>query len=56
MSKIKSEYSDLNKYEYDNGNIFYCKKDTDIRYNPYGPAVIYKDGIKFILFKINVID
>ena len=51
MSKIKSEYSDLNKYEYDNGNIFYCKKDTDIRYNPYGPAVIYKDGIKFYLIQ-----
>ena len=47
MSKIKlqSEYPDLDKYEYDDGDIIYYKKDTDIVHNPYGPAVIYSNGM-----------
>ena len=45
-SKSKSEYDDLDKYEYDNGDIYYCKKDTVIYHNPYGPAVIWKNGYK----------
>ena len=44
--KLKSEYKDLSKYSYYE-NIFYCKKDTYIKHNPYGPAIIYKDGAKF---------
>ena len=47
MPKIKSEYSDLDKYEYNNGDIYYIKKDTQLIHNPYGPAIIYKDGTKF---------
>ena len=46
MSKIKSEYQDLDKYKNINDDIWYCKKDTYIRHNPYGPAVIYKNGYK----------
>jgi len=46
MPKIKSEYSDLDKYKYDNGNIYYYKKDSNMRHNPYGPAIVYKDGTK----------
>ena len=42
--KIQSEYEDLDKYEYDDGDIFYLKKDTDILHNPYGPAAIHADG------------
>ena len=44
--KIQSEYDDLDKYEYDNGDIFYYKKDTNKFHNPYGPAVIYTSGKK----------
>ena len=44
MPKIKSEYPDLDKYEYINGDIFYYKKDTHISHNPYGAAIIYKNG------------
>ena len=44
--KLQSEYDDLDKYEYDNGDIFYCKKDTYASHNPYGPAFICKDGYK----------
>ena len=51
MSKIKSEYSDLDKYKYDNGNIYYYKKDTQIVHNPYGPAIIYRDGTKVYLIE-----
>ena len=49
MSKIKlhSEYEDLDKYDNGIGTIFYCKKNTDIWHNPYGPAIIWKDGNKF---------
>ena len=46
MSKIKSEYPDLDKYKYSNGDIWYCKKDTDIPHNPYGPAIMHKNGYK----------
>ena len=45
--KIKSEYKDLDKYKYDNGDILYFKKNTDIVHNPYGAAIICKDGVKF---------
>ena len=46
MSKVKiqSEYPDLDKYELDNGNIVYYKKDTIIFHNLYGPAYIDKNG------------
>ena len=49
MPKIKldSEYDDLDKYQFDDGNIIYCKKDTDIAHNPYGPAIIWSNGSKF---------
>ena len=43
MSKVKSEYDDLDKYQYE-FEICYFKKDTNIRHNPYGPAIIWKDG------------
>ena len=48
MSRIKlqSEYPDLDKYEYDNGDIVYYKKDTNIFHNPYGPAYTDKKGYK----------
>jgi len=42
--KTQSEYEDLDKCEFDNGDIVYCKKDTDIFHNPYGPAVLFKNG------------
>ena len=44
--KIKSEYGDLDKYKNVNGDIFYCKKDTNTLHNPYGPAYIIKNGSK----------
>ena len=43
-SKIQSEYADLDKYKDNYENIWYCKKDTNINHNPYGPAFIYSDG------------
>ena len=48
MSRIKlqSEYKDLDKYKYDNGDIVYYKKDTKIFHNPYGPAYTDKNGYK----------
>ena len=49
--KLQSEYDDLNKYEYDNGDIIYYKKDKVIIHNPYGPAIIGRDG--FIGYWIN---
>ena len=45
MSKIKSEYDDLDKYN-SYGDIFYYKKGTNIRHNPYGPAGVSKNGHK----------
>ena len=47
MSYIKSEYDDLDKYKNDFGEIMYYKKDTNIWHNPYGPAIICKDGRKY---------
>ena len=44
--KLQSEYDDLDKYD-DFGIIFYCKKNTGIWHNPYGPALLWKDGSKF---------
>ena len=59
MSRIKlqSEYEDLDKYEV-YGDILYYKKDTDIFHNPYGPAIIDKDGYKayFIESKCHRLD
>ena len=47
MLKVKSEYADLDKYKSTiTGTIVYYKKDTHIYHNPYGPAIIYKDGYK----------
>ena len=46
MPKVESEYSDLDKYEYINGDIIYYKKGTDIKSNPYGPAYIGSNGYK----------
>ena len=58
MPKIKSEYSDLDKYEYNHGDIIYYKKGTSICHNPYGPAFIYKDGTRvyFIENKLHRLD
>ena len=44
--KIQSEYEDLDKYQYNDGDVFYLKKDTDILHNPYGAAYISKDGFR----------
>mgnify|MGYP000867960121 FL=1 len=44
--KIQSEYEDLDKYEFDDGDIIYCKKNKNLIHNPYGAAVIYKSGSK----------
>ena len=44
--KIQSEYEDLDKYN-DYGYIIYCKKDTQLIHNPYGPAILWKNGNKF---------
>jgi len=46
ITKLQSEYPDLDKYEFDDEGIYYCKKNTDIIHNPYGPAYIYFDGKK----------
>ena len=54
MSKIKSEYPDLDKYKNKNGKIVYYKKDTHIVHNPYGPAIIYSDGVKFYYIENNL--
>ena len=40
MPKIKSEYNDLDKYNYSDGGISYYKKNTEVCHNPYGPAII----------------
>ena len=44
--KLQSEYDDLDKYEYINGDIFYYKKDIGVWHNPYGPAIITSNGHK----------
>jgi len=46
MSYIVSEYEDLDKYQYNDGDIVYYKKNTNIIHNPYGPAVVSEDGDK----------
>ena len=51
MPYIKSEYDDLDKYKSDIGNIYYCKINTHIRHNPYGPAVIHASGYKAYLIE-----
>ena len=43
---LKSEYNDLDKYKSIFDDIFYCKKDTYTLHNPYGPAIIRKNGGK----------
>ena len=45
--KLQSEYDDLDKYEYDGGDTVYCKKNANIWHNPYGPAIIWRDGSRF---------
>ena len=50
MPKIKSEYDDLDKYQND-FEIRYCKKDTNIAHNLYGPAIIHKSG--YTVYYIN---
>ena len=44
---IKSEYNDLDKCQFHDGKIIYYKKNTGLYHNPYGPAIIYKDGTKY---------
>ena len=46
MPKIKSEYDDLDKCQFNDGRIIYYKKGTNIWHNPYGPASIGKNGYK----------
>ena len=43
--KLESEYDDLDKYN-DCEYICYYKKDTIMFHNPYGPAVVSKNGHK----------
>ena len=45
-TKLQPEYPDLDKFEYNNGDIYYYKKDTTIKHNPYGPAIIHINGTK----------
>ena len=44
--ELQSEYDDLDKYEYYDGDIVYLKKGTGMYHNPYGPAVVSKNGHK----------
>ena len=46
MPKVESEYVDLDKHKDYYENIIYCKKDTNIKHNPYGPAYITINGYK----------
>ena len=49
--RLPSEYDDLDKYKgYNSNDIWYCKKNTTIIHNPYGPAIIDK------LYKLYYID
>ena len=45
--KLESEYDDLDKYKDEYETIYYCKKNTNITHNPYGPAIIGENGAKF---------
>ena len=47
--KLQSEYDDLDKYKYNNGDIVYYRKNTNICHNPYGPALLLKMEISIIL-------
>ena len=49
--KLDSEYDDLDKYNCSNGDIIYFKKETDIVHNPYGAAIIYKNGTKIYIIE-----
>ena len=42
--KLQSEYIELDKYLDIYEDIFYCKKGRLSYHNPYGPAIIYKNG------------
>ena len=44
--KIQSEYNDLDKYKDKFGYIYYCKKNTNLLHNLYGPAIIHTNGYK----------
>ena len=44
--KLKSEYPDLDKYKYSDGEIIYYKKNTHKIHNPYGPAIVSDNGYK----------
>ena len=44
MYKIKSESEDLDKYDNLSGDFWYYKKNTTLFHNPYGPAIIHRDG------------
>ena len=46
MSKVKSEYNDLDKYKNIIGCISYYKKNTMLLHNPYGAAYITINGYK----------
>ena len=49
--KLQSEYEDLDEYKNNYEDIIYYKKDTNIRHNPYGPAIIHEDGTKIYLIE-----
>ena len=51
MFKIESEYNDLDKYQYNDENVLYCKKNIKILHNPYGPAMInvYKNTVYYYI-------
>ena len=48
---VKSEHDDLDKYDNGYGGVIYYKKGTSRLHNPYGPAVIYKDGGKVYIIE-----
>ena len=49
----EDEYGDEDEYiyEHEDGDIFYCKKDTDIWHNPYGPVYVGTNG--YVSYMIN---
>ena len=49
--KLQSEYEDLDEYKNNYEDIIYYKKDTNIRHNLYGPAIIYKNGTKIYIIE-----
>ena len=51
MPYIVSEYDDLDKYKDDYRDILYYKKNTRLIHNPYGPAIICKDGTKIYVIE-----